>query len=78
MHDKKEYVVNIRTLKEALNYWLILQKVHRVIQFNQESWLKPYIEMNSKLRAEAKNDFDNDFFKSMNICFWKDNVLKKI
>ena len=34
--------------------------------------------MNSKLRAEAKNDFDNDFFKSMNICFWKDNVLKKI
>ena len=34
--------------------------------------------MNSKLRAEAKNDFDKDFFKSMNICFWKDNVLKKI
>ena len=35
---------------------LILKKVHRVIQFNQEPWLKPYIDMNAKLRTEAKND----------------------
>ena len=37
---------------------LILKKVHRVIQFNQEPWLKPYIDMNAKLRAEAKNDLE--------------------
>ena len=65
-YDKKEHVVHIRALKQALNYGLILKKVHRVIEFNQEAWLKPYTEMNIKLRTEAKNDFEKYFFKLMN------------
>ena len=48
----------MRSLKQALNHGIILKKVHRVIQFNQEAWLKPYIEMNTKLRTETKNDFE--------------------
>ena len=66
LYDKKEYVVHIRALKQALNHGLILKKVHRVIQFNQEAWLKPYIEMNTKLRPEVKNDLEKDFLKLMN------------
>ena len=57
------YVVHIRSFKQALNRGLILKKVHRVIQFNQDSWPKPYIDMNTELR---KNDFEKDFFKLMN------------
>ena len=63
---KKNYVVHIRSLKQALNHGLILKKVHRVIQFYQEEWLKPYIDMNTELRKKAKNDFEKDFFKFMN------------
>ena len=47
----KQHVVHIRALKKALNHGLILKEVHRVIQFNQEARLKPYIEMITKLRT---------------------------
>ena len=52
IYDKENYVVHIRALKEALNHELILTEVHKVIQFNQEAWLKPYIDMNAKLRTK--------------------------
>ena len=58
--------MHIRALKQALNHGLILKKVNRLIRFNQEAWLKTYIDMNTKLRTEAKNDFEKDFFKLMN------------
>ena len=64
--NKKKYVVHIRSLKQVLNYGFKLKKVHRIIEFNQESWLKPYIYMNTELRKIAKNDFQKDFFKLMN------------
>ena len=53
-------------LKQALNHGLKLSKVHRVIEFTQEDWLKPYIMMNKELRMQAENDFKNYFYKSMN------------
>ena len=62
----KKLCVHIRALKQALNHGLILIKVHRVIQFNQEAWLKPYINVNTKLRTETKNDLQKDSFKLMN------------
>ena len=37
-------------IKKALNHGLILKKIHRVIQFNQEAWLKEYIYINTELR----------------------------
>ena len=58
--------MHIKVLKQAFNHGLVFEKVHRVIQFNQKDWLKPYIDMNTKLRKEAKNDFEKDFFKLMN------------
>ena len=66
LHDKTEYVVHMRDLRQALNHGLILKKVHRVIKFNQKAWLKPYIRMNAKLRQKAKNNFQKDFFKLTN------------
>ena len=54
IQDKEKYVVNILTLKQALDRGLVLTKVRRVIEYNQSNWLKPYIDKNTELRAKAK------------------------
>ena len=61
IEDKEKYVIHIRALKQALNHGLVLKDKHRVIKFNQEAWLKPDIDMSTKLRTEAKNEFEKDF-----------------
>ena len=66
LFNKKKYVAHINTLKQALNHGLKLKKIHRIIEFNQEAWLKPYIDMNTELRKLAKNDFEKDLLKLMN------------
>ena len=66
LHDKKKYVVHISILKQALDNGLKLKKVQKVIEFNQEAWLKKYIDMNTELRKKSSNDFEKDFFKLMN------------
>ena len=63
LYDKKKYVVHINSLKQAVNHGLKLKKIHRIIEFNQETWLKPYIDMNTELRKLAKNDIEKDLFK---------------
>ena len=44
-------------LKHTLNHGLVLQKVHWVIEFNQETWLKQYLDLNMELRTKTKKDF---------------------
>ena len=66
LQEKNKYVVSISTMKQALKHGLKLQKVHRVIEYNQSNWLKPYIDKNTTLRKGARNEFEKDFFKLMN------------
>ena len=56
----------MKALKQALDHGLKLKKVLRIIRFNQEAWLKPFVYMNTELTTKAKNDFEKDFFKLMN------------
>ena len=66
LNDKKNYIVHINILKQALDYGLKLRKVHRGIEFEQEVWLKEYIDVNTELRKKTTNAFEKDFFKLMN------------
>ena len=66
IEDKDKYVIHIRALKQALNNLLKFKNVHRLIKFQQKAWLTSYIDMNTKLRKEAKSEFEKDFFKLMN------------
>ena len=39
--NKKKYIIHTNSLKQALNHGLKLKKIHRIIELNQEAWLKP-------------------------------------
>ena len=66
LRDKRNYVIHIQALNQALQHGLKLDRVHRAIKFNQSPWLKTYIDFNTQLRTAATNDFEKDFFKLMN------------
>ena len=66
LRDKKEYVIHYRALMQCLKHGMKLTKIHKGIKFEESEWLKPYIELNTRLRANAKNNFEKDFFKLMN------------
>ena len=67
LHDKTEYVIQIRSLKQVLNHGLVLKKVHRRIKSNQNAWLKTYINTNADLRKKRKKRFSKKtFFKLIN------------
>ena len=61
--DKKNYSIHIVPLKQALNHGLKIIRVHSIISFRQEAWLKPYIDSNTELRKNVKNEFEKDFYK---------------
>ena len=66
LKDKKGNVVHIKTLDQALKLGLKRKKVHRGIEFQKSKWMKAYIMLNTRLKKDAKNEFEKDFFKSMN------------
>ena len=76
--DKKKYVIHSSVLKFYLNNGLVLERVHKGISFTQKAWLRPYIELNSNLRKESKNEFEKNFFKLMcNAVFGKSIEQKR-
>jgi hypothetical protein len=66
LNDKTKYVVNHRALKCYENHGIRVTKVHRGIQYQEKPSMRKYIDLNTKLRASAKNAFEKDFFKLMN------------
>ena len=45
---------------------LMLKKNHRAVKCKQSRWLKPFIDLNSNSRVDAKNYVEKDLYKLMN------------
>ena len=66
LRDKNNYVLHYKTLIFYLDQGIKLKHIHKGIKFVESAWMKPYIDMNTELRANAKNEFEKIFFKLMN------------
>ena len=61
LQTKTKYKVHYRNLKLYLSLGMKLLKLHLVLAFTQKPWLKLYIELNTRLRQDAKNEFERDY-----------------
>ncbi|GBN22535.1 hypothetical protein AVEN_268168-1, partial [Araneus ventricosus] len=66
LKDKKNYITYYKNLQFYLKQGLKLEKMHKILKFQQKPWLKKYIMFNTEQRRNSKSAFEKDFFKLMN------------
>ena len=67
LNNKSNYVVHYEYMKLYESLGLKITKIHRGIKFEESTWLEECINLNTKLRIEAKqsgNNFEVDFFSN--------------
>ena len=78
---KNNYVVHYRNLKYYLSKGWVLTKVHKILEFKQSAWMKPYIDFNTQKRKEATNEADKNLFKLLNNAVYgktMENIRKRM
>ena len=80
LSTKKNYKVYYKNLEYYIQLGIKVDKVHKILTFDEKTFLKEYIDLNTELRKKAKNNLEKDLFKLMNNAIFgksMENVLNK-
>ena len=80
LSTKKNNRLYYKNLEYYIQLGIKVDKVHKILTFDEKPFLKEYIDLNTELRKKAKNDLENDLFKLMNNAIFgksMENVLNK-
>ena len=64
--NKNDYVIHYRTLQQCIELGMKLKKIHRILKFKHNDWMKPFIHFNTQNRKETTNAADKNHFKLLN------------
>lgn len=81
LYNKTNYVIHYRMLKSAIMHGLKVKKIHKILRFEQSTWLSDYIMFNTNERIKCKTKFEKDLFKLMNNAIYgksMENVRKRV
>jgi hypothetical protein len=68
LDDKNHYVLHYRNLQLYVQLGMKIKEIHRILQFKQEAWMRPYIEFNTDMRKKANSTFHKNFYKLLNVA----------
>ena len=66
LYPKKNFHLHAINLKQLLQIGVSLDKVHRVVRFDQKPWLSEYINFNNSKRKISSSKFEKDYYKLCN------------
>ena len=77
---KKNYNIYYKNLEYYMQLGIKIDKGHKILTFDEKDFLKEYIDLNTQLRKNSKNDLEKDLFKLMNNAIFgksMENLLNK-
>ena len=78
-YDRKNYVLHSKNLKLYTDLGMKLDKIHRILEFKQEAFIAPYIEMCTLARKNSTNKFDiSQFKKLVSYLVWSSGRRRQI
>lgn len=77
LEPKSKYIIHYKNLQFYIKLGMVITKVHRILQFKQAPWMKPFIDFNTEKRAHAKSKFEENMFKLCSNAAYGRTLLNK-